>query len=63
MRFEKSDFGGQTCIPETPLEAVEQLEEFMLADLGQPDWDIKFLKSHFKICKDQLKRIEKELEK
>jgi len=60
MKFEMSEFGyGKTCIPETSLEAVEQLEDFMIADWGQPDWDITFLKTHFKICKDAIKRIEK----
>ena len=43
---------------ETVLEAVETLEEFLIADFGQKDWSPKFLKKHFKICKDEIKKIQ-----
>ena len=47
------------CIkPKTVLEAVESLEEFLVADFGQKDWSPKFLKSHFDICKKQIKEIQ-----
>ena len=45
--------------PETALEAVQQLEDFLVSDFGQPDWSIKFLVDHFKICKDTIKKVEK----
>jgi hypothetical protein len=47
-----------TMLPETVLEAVEELEEFLCADFGAGDWSPKFLTAHFKICKDQIKKIE-----
>jgi len=52
MRIEKN-----IMIPETALEAVEQLEEFLIADFGQK-WTINFLKEHFRICKEQIKVIQ-----
>jgi hypothetical protein len=51
-----------TLIPETAMEAVEQLEEFLIADFGQTDWSPKFLAMHFKICKDQITKIQKRKE-
>lgn len=43
--------------PTTPLEAVEHLEEFLCADFGAGDWSVKFLHNHFKICKNQIKKM------
>lgn len=45
--------------PETCLESVEQLEEFLCADFGARDWSPKFLKRSFKICKDEIKKFHK----
>ncbi len=47
----------KTGKPETILESVECLEEFLIADFGQK-WDIKFLRTHFKICKDEIKKLQ-----
>lgn len=44
--------------PETPLESIESLEEFLIADFGQKDWSPTFLRNHFKICKDEIEKIE-----
>ena len=43
--------------PETVMEAVESLEEFLIDDFGQKDWSTEFIKSHFKICKTDIERI------
>ena len=43
---------------ETVLEAVETLEDFLCCDFGQKDWSLKFLHTHFKICKDEIKKIQ-----
>lgn len=43
--------------PETVMEAVEELEKFLIADWGAPDWNENFLKQHFAICKKQIKKI------
>ncbi len=51
--------GVTEIIPETPLEAVEQLEEFLISDWGQSDWGPKFLSDHFDICKNLIKNIQK----
>ena len=51
------------CVTETVFEAVEHLEEFLIADFGQTDWSEKFLKDHFRICKDEIKRIENDAKK
>lgn len=59
--------GVYYCIPETPLEAVEELEEFFIADMWyakHAEWKkendmLKYLHAHFKICKEQIKRIMK----
>jgi len=48
---------GLVMVPETSIEAVELLEEFLIADFGQKDWSVDFLKRHFKICKDHIHRI------
>jgi len=48
---------------ETVLEAVETLEEFLVADFGQKDWSQEFLRTHFQICKTDIKRIQKEQKK
>lgn len=55
-------------IPETPLEEVESLEHFFECDLWyakHAEWKteadmLKYLHAHFKICKDGIKRIQKE---
>jgi hypothetical protein len=52
-----SELGTHSQEPETAIEAVEQLEAFLIADLGQP-WDAKFLRSHFDICKGQIINLE-----
>ena len=44
--------------PETVLEAVDELEEFLCTEFGANDWSVKFLHIHFKICKDEIKRME-----
>lgn len=57
----------QMVVPETPLEAVEHLEEFFEVDMWyakdnewktEEDMD-KYLKVHFKVCKDEIKRLVK----
>ena len=45
-------------IPETPLESVELLEEWLMADFGQK-WTIPMLKAHFRICKNEIKKMAK----
>ena len=45
--------------PETPLEAVESLEEFLCTDFGQKDWSVKFLRKYFQICKKRIIRMGK----
>ncbi len=40
--------------PETPLEAVESLEQFLLTTLSMPSGNRLVLKNHFKVCKDQI---------
>ena len=53
------ELGLTEIVPETPLEAVEQLEEFLISDWGQSDWSPKFLADHFDICKNLIKNIQK----
>ena len=56
------------AIPETALEAVEQLETFFENDIcyaKHAEWKTdekiqRYLKGHFKICKDAIKKIEME---
>ena len=52
----------ETFVPKTVMEAVETLEEFLISDFGQK-WSKKFLKTHFKICKKDIKRIQKDKDK
>jgi hypothetical protein len=56
MKLIKRKDGLTMAEPETALEAVEQLEEFLIADFGQKDWSRKFLKKHFAICKRYIKK-------
>ena len=57
--------GCYSAIPDTALEAVESLELFFNADIWYAkgaEWKtetecIKYMESHFKICKDQIKAI------
>ena len=62
-RIKDKEIGIEKEIPETPLEAVEQLEEFLLADFSDSKDYIKhfpkLLKEHFKICKEQIKSMVK----
>lgn len=44
--------------PKTILAVVGDLEQFLVADFGQNDWSPDFIKTHFKICKDSVKRIQ-----
>ena len=55
-------------VPETPLEAVEQLYQFLEADMWyakDKEWKteedmLKYLKGHFDICIKQIKRCKNE---
>ena len=57
----------QMCVPETSLEAVEQLQTFFQADMWYAkgaEWKseedmLKYINGHFNICKEQIKKIEK----
>jgi len=42
--------------PKSVIESIECLEEFLIADFGQP-WSVKFLKTHFAICKKEVKKL------
>lgn len=42
--------------PKTVMESIESLEEFLIADFGQP-WSVEFLKTHFNICKKEIRKI------
>jgi len=44
--------------PKSIIEIIENLEEFLVADFGQKDWDENFLKRHFKILKDSVKEFQ-----
>ena len=58
MKYKKDKkLGVIIAQPQTVLEAVEMLEEFLCADFGQKDWSIKFLKEHFSILKDHIRII------
>ncbi len=56
-------------VPETPLEALEQLETFFRVDMWyakRAEWKkekdmLKYLKAHFDICRKQIKKVEKEI--
>lgn len=56
----------KVLIPETPMEAVEALETFFEADMWHAkgaEWKteaemLKYIRAHFKICKNQIKDIE-----
>ena len=54
--------GFELSVAETPLEAVEELEDFLIADFGQKDWNEQFLARHFKICKDRIKKLQESSE-
>ena len=47
----------KTYKPETVIQSIELLEEFLCTDLGQKNWSIKFLKKHFAICKGEIRKI------
>ena len=42
--------------PKTCIEAVKNLEEFLCVDFGSR-WTIEFIRTHFRICKNQIKKI------
>jgi hypothetical protein len=50
-------------IPETPLESIESLEEFFIADMNGRKFKegelIPYLRKHFKICKKEIRTMEK----
>ena len=54
---------GIRCIPETPLEAIDLLEEFLIADMDGRKFKagelIPYLRKHFDICKDEIRVTEK----
>ena len=58
--------GINELIAETPIEAVRQLEDFFIADMWHAkdtEWKteedmLKYLTSHFDICKKQIKKME-----
>ena len=70
MKTKKKD-GFNTCVPETPIEALDQLEEFFLADMWYAqgaEWKtredmVKYLQGHFEICKEQIKSIPKTIQR
>lgn len=59
---------GEVLVPETPLEAVEHLEEFFRADMWYAkgaEWKteedmLNYLTAHFKICKETIIGLTKE---
>ena len=63
-------YGIKTLIAETPLEAIEHLETFLLCDMWyalgcelETEEDmINYLRGHFEICKNRIKNINKENE-
>jgi len=58
---------AKMCVPETPLEAVEQLEIFFESDIWyskENEWKtkedmIKYLRGYFNICKKAIKKCSK----
>lgn len=54
----KNNLCSSCSAPTTVLKAIENLEEFLLADLGQ-QWDAKFIRTHFEICKKQVEEIQR----
>lgn len=56
------------AVPETPLEAVQELQTFFEADMWyaqEEEWKnekdmLKYLYAHFNICKNQIKEINKQ---
>jgi archaellum component FlaC len=57
--FYDKKLGCYVTVPETILEAINELENFFIADFGQKDWSINSIKKHFMICMNQIKEIEK----
>ncbi len=60
MRYEEIEPGVQNEIPETVLESVECLENFLNVSLGSKYFNEEFLRNHFLVCKNQIKKIQKE---